>query len=457
MIGRTAVTPLRSACSSRPGVCYRRGLTEAIDSAPAAVEPARSPLPATQRIVTLDVLRGVALLGIFIMNMPGFTHSLFAQPVPEATAVDRAVVMLREALFAGKFNLLFGLLFGIGFTLQLARLGAADGPLASASASASGSRRAGDPRRAVLVYARRLAVLLAIGLVHAVLLWPGDVLVVYAVLGFVLLALRKISDRAVLVLLALCLLYPAASDALRPVLLPIQTEAIAAFEYQDFEASNDQAFGHGSVIDVAVETARVFVWGYTSPLGLYSYAAFYVQMATGILIGFFVGRRGWVRRLPELAAPVRRAQWSALAIVLAAAAVWWAAGGATADPQDAGAAVFVSGLAKTIGRAALAAVYALSVARLLALPHASRWLLPFERAGRMPLSNYLLQTLMASAIFYGWGLGLWGHASPSMETLLAVGLFAVVQLPLSTWWLSRFRYGPVEYLWRLLTYGKRAL
>lgn len=402
----------------------------------AEAEPAptrEAPLPAAERIVALDVLRGVALFGIFIMNMPGFTHSLFTPPGPQESGLDSLVVTLRELLFAGKFNLMFGLLFGIGFNLQLGRLEAA------------------RPGGVSLVYARRLAVLLAIGLVHAGLLWTGDVLVVYAVLGFVLLALRRLPDRALLVLIGLCLLYPAVSDALRPELLSFETETVAAFEYQDFEASNDMAYGHGSFIDAARETARVFAWGYTSPLGLFSYAAFYVQMATGILLGAFVGRRRWVERLPTLRQPMHRAQLGAFGLALLSGALWFVFGG-TGD--EAGSGTLASSLARTLGRAALMAFYVLSVLRLLEFAWAARLLRPFSFAGRMPLSNYLLQTLMGSFIFYGWGLGYWGRATPLVETLLAVALFFVVQLPLSAWWLSRFRFGPMEYVWRRLTYGR---
>ena len=397
-----------------------------------------APVAASERIATLDVLRGVALLGIFIMNMPGFTHSLFAEPVPEANAIDRIVVAARDLFFAGKFNLLFGLLFGIGFALQLARLDAASEP------------------RTVWTYARRLAALLAIGLVHAVLLWPGDVLVVYAVLGFGLLAVRKFPEPAVVSLLAACLVYPAASDVLRPVLLSLQTETVAAFEYEEFRATNDAAFGHGSFLDATRETARVFAWGYRSPLGFFSYVAFYVQMATGILIGFIVGRRGWPRRLGELGGGLRRWHGLALATTLLAGATWLVVAATSAEPVGP-LAVFALGLAKTIGRAALSIVYALAVVRLLQWRPDAAWARPFECAGRMPLSNYLLQTLMASVVFYGWGLGFWGRAGPAQETLLAIALFVLVQLPLSALWLRRFRYGPIEYLWRLVTYGWRAL
>ena len=395
-----------------------------------------APLPAAERIAALDVLRGVALFGIFIMNMPGFTHSVFTPPPVDASGIDRLVDTLRELLFAGKFNLMFGLLFGIGFNLQLARLEAA---------------RPGG--HATLVYARRLAVLLAIGLVHAGLLWSGDVLVVYAVLGFGLLAMRRASDRVVLVLIGLCLLYPALSDALRPVLLSFSTEAVAAFQYEEFEASNALAFGHGSFFDAVRETARIFTWGYTSPLGLFSYAAFYVQMATGILLGFLVGRHHWVERMPALREPMRRVWLAALGVSLLAGTLWFLFGGASTEP---GASNLAASLARTVGRAALMAFYALGVLRLLDLPKAARLLRPFAFAGRMPLSNYLLQTLMGSFIFYGWGLGFWERAPPLVEVLLPMALFLAVQLPLSAWWLSRFRYGPVEYVWRRLTYGRLA-
>jgi uncharacterized protein len=421
---------------------YRRRVSADADIAGAV--PA-APVRAGDRIVALDVLRGVALLGIFIMNMPGFSHSLFTPPAADLDPLDSVVRGLRDALFAGKFNLLFGMLFGIGFTLQLRRLGA---PTA-ASASGEVSRTASAPNRATRLYARRLAALLGIGLVHAVLLWPGDVLVVYAVLGFGLLAVRHLPDRAVLVLLALCLLYPATAEVLRALLFSFETETIAAFQYQDLELTNDIAFGHGSFLDAVRETARVFFWSYSTPLGLYSYAAFYVQMATGILAGFLIGRRGWIAQLAAPGADLRPWPRTLLGVVIVAAVLELVAAAIGA--------AFVSTLARTIGRAALAALYAVVVLRLVGTPDGGRWLAPFARAGRMPLTNYLLQTLLASAVFYGWGLGLWGRAGPTFETLLAVLLFFFVQIPLSSAWLARFRYGPVEYLWRLLTYGRRAL
>ena len=379
------------------------------------------------------MLRGFALLGIFIMNMPSFAHSIFTPSPAEDGSVAGIVVALRELLFAGKFNLMFGMVFGIGFTLQLRRLAAA------------------DPRSATLVYVRRLAVLLAIGLVHASLLWMGDVLVAYAVLGFLLLAIRRVPDSVLLAMLGLCLMFPAISDALSTHLFSNETTMLATFEFYQFAGSNDIAFGQGSFLDAVRETMRIFHWAYATPMGLFTVTGFFVQMATGILLGFYVGRRGWIERVASLRAPLRRAHWSALAIALAAGGAWWLLGGATLTE---GAQSIPAALARTIGRAALMCFYALTLVRLAGVPRVARLLRVFTFAGRMPLSNYLLQTLLGLFIFYGWGLGFWGKTTPLAELVLAVALYAAIQLPLSAWWLSRFRYGPVEYLWRRLTYGR---
>jgi len=387
--------------------------------------------PVRERIEALDLLRGFALLGIFVMNMQGFAHSLFApQDALASSAFDRVVLELRELLFAGKFNLLFGALFGIGFTLQLRRLEAA------------------NPSRATVIYARRLAALLGIGLVHALVFWSGDVLVIYAVLGFGLLALRRMPERTVLALLVLCLGFPAAWQLGRPWLLSFEAETFAAFGYQAFEAADNAAFGHGSFVDAARQTMRIFLWSYTSPLGLYSYIAFYVQMATGILIGCLVGRRGWVERLPELGVPLARLHRHCIVVVLLCGSAWVLLAISASDAASAAAV-----LTRTLGRIALTGVYALGLLRLLRDVRWARLLHPLALAGRMPLSNYLLQTALGTAVFYGWGLGYWNRTTPAQEALLAVALFTLIQLPLSAWWLSRFRQGPMEALWRRLTYG----
>src|SRR6476620_3560096 len=154
---RAAARPLR----------YRRHVSADADS---PADDAEAPLAAGERIAALDVLRGFALLGIFIMNMPAFSHSLFTLPEIPPRVLDAIVAGLREMLFAGKFNLLFGLVFGIGFAIQMARFDDAEAGRAARLGIAP--RR----HRATQVYARRLAFLFFVGLLHAMLIWSGDVL-----------------------------------------------------------------------------------------------------------------------------------------------------------------------------------------------------------------------------------------------------------------------------------------
>ena len=402
---------------------------------------APGPVGAADRVAALDVLRGFALLGIFIMNMPGFSHSMFAAPAPPRGVIDSLAAAARDLLFAGKFNLLFGLVFGVGFALQMARL------------ESSGSARVGAAaarRRATRIYARRMAFLTVVGLVHAMLLWSGDVLLVYALIGFALLGLRHLSDRALGILIAACLLFPAASEVVRASLFPDGFDPVTAFAYRQFEMSNDLAYGQGSLVDAIRETARVFDWSWRANFGRFIYASFVVQMATGILVGFIVGRRGWPLAPMGGAGAERRVLRSALLLAI---------GGAIVEPialfaVGGNVGLFVSTLARTIGRASLAACYAIIVVGFVRdRPQLPRWLRPLRDAGRMPLTNYVLQTVLASAVFYGWGLGWWNRAGPAAETALALLLFVAVQLPLSSAWLAHFRHGPLEYVWRLFTYG----
>jgi uncharacterized protein len=406
-----------------------------------------APLAERDRIAALDVLRGFALLGIFIMNMPGFSHSIFALPTPPATALDAVVAALRDLLFAGKFNLLFGFVFGIGFATQMARL--EDAERAHAARLGAAPRR----HRAAQIYLRRLAFLAVVAGVHAMLLWPGDVLVVYAIVGLLLLALRRLDDRGFAILIVACLLFPALAETARTTMFSPTTETIVAFELEQFEASNDRAFGHGSFVDAVRETARVFAWNTRSPFGLFTTLAFCVQMATGIFAGYVVGRRGWPARHAGAGPP--RLVAIAFAIAVVGNAIALVGADALAAALGAAPAVFVAALARTLGRAALAACYALAVVRLVGAGAVPHWLRPLQLAGRMPLTNYLLQTLLASFCFYGWGLGWWGRADPAFETALAIALFVCIQLPFSALWLARHRAGPLESLWRFFTYGSR--
>jgi len=398
-----------------------------------------NPLPVSERIATIDIVRGFALLGILIMNMPGFSSSFFAEADGShlwPSAVDQGAEMLRDMLFSGKFNSMFSLLFGIGFAIQLARL----------------NER--TPDRATAIYTRRLLVLMAFGLLHAMVFWTGDVLHIYALLGLLLLLIRNVSDRVIVGMIVACLIYPVLSGTLRVAFVTPEMVARSVAEAQAFEASNNLAYGHGSFAAAAREHAREFAYFYLNPLSLWGTFGFYVQMTTTMLIGFLVGRNGWMRRIPEMMPTIRRLQWWALGIGIACALVFGILGELNRTPGPSPIKIVIS-TAYVTCRLAMMIFYVLTITRLAQIPFWRRRLAPMAAAGRMPLSNYLMQTLIATTIFYGWGFGLWGKVGPAAGLVVAFGLFFVIQAPLSVWWLHRFDYGPLEWLWRYATYGHR--
>jgi uncharacterized protein len=398
-----------------------------------------NPLPVNERIATLDIVRGFALLGILIMNMPGFTNSFFVEADGShlwRNPVDLGAELVRDMLFSGKFNSMFSLLFGIGFTIQLGRL------------------MEREPGRAIAIYTRRLLVLMGFGVLHVMVFWTGDVLHIYALLGFLLLLLRNVSDRVIVGMIAACLVYPAVSGTLRLVVITPEMVAHMVAASQAFEASNNLAYGHGSFFAAAREHVRESLYFYSDPLMLWGTFGFYVQMTTTMLIGFLVGRHGWVRRIPELMPTIRCLQWWAVAVGIVCALVFGILGEFNRTPGPSPIKIVIS-ISYVLCRPAMMIFYVLTVVRLAQIPVWQHRFAPIAAAGRMPLTNYLMQTLLATAIFYGWGFGLWGRVGPAAGLVLAFAIYFAIQVPLSLWWLRRFNYGALEWLWRLATYGHR--
>lgn len=390
--------------------------------------PAPAPIQPGDRLFALDALRGVALLGVFLMNIPAFAHSVFLDSTRQGAGrggLDAAVGLLREMLVAGRFNILFALLFGIGTRLQWARIAERTGPAAATRLSA-----------------RRLAGLLAIGLAHTFGVWSGDVLTTYAVLGaLLLLVLWRAPDPLLLAAIGLCAVAPSLEVALRPLFLTADGMARADILAQTLVASNDAAFRSGSIVDAWLENAKAIGWFYGTPLGLWSIALFVSLMGSGLVLGFWLARSGQVARLaafvdaaadPMMDRQLAGVQWSALLAALLLPVV---------------------GL-PSVGQLALTILYATAIVRFAARPAGRRWLSPFADVGRMPLSNYLGQSVVATVLFHGWGLGLYGRTGPAAEVTIGVAVFVLVQMPLSRWWLRSHANGPMEAVWRRMTYGR---
>jgi uncharacterized protein len=403
-------------------------------SDPAPLEP----VGASERILTLDVLRGIALLGVLIANIwLWFSGALFMFPGLQEElrrpTVDSAVFLIISIFVSGKALSTFSILFGLGFAVQMMR------------AEMRGSR-------IVPVYCRRLAVLLAMGIVHAVLLWYGDILATYAMLGFALLLFRRRRERTLLVWAALLMFVLPVALGTVPLIMhvagvdtgPPPAERLA--EWTEENGTNLALFTSGSYRKIVQGNLRMLREMYGSPkaLGMLMFLGLF-------LLGLYAGRRRIFEHPAAHRALLRRlAIWGfAIGIPATLAGIGFRL---VMDIEQAVAAPWFP-LAMTVTTALGAAPFALAyiATATLLLEHA-RWkarLRHFAPVGRMALTNYLSQTIICLAIYYGGGL--LGHYRPALNLVIALLIF-IVQMRVSAWWLSRYRFGPAEWLWRSLTY-----
>ena len=406
------------------------------------MESTATPVAPGERIYTLDVIRGFALLGIFIMNMPWFNTSFYVDVTGTELWTDwwdRWTHTATEVLFSGKFNSMFSMLFAIGFTIQLERL------------------EARDPAHARAIYLRRIFWLFVFGAIHMCVFWNGDVLHIYALLGLVLLALRRAPNKVLWTLFFACLLFPLVMGIYRYfTFTPQDREYIVAIG-KAWEATNNAAYGHGSFLAAANEHARETAHLYTEPFTLRGMLVFYTQVFCTMLLGLMLGRAHFFQNSANYLPQVRRLQWWALGCGLAAGAVYGVWDATTEDPITPTVWRMGAMTCYLLGRVLIMVFYVATIVRCVHNDAWRRRLAPMAIAGRMPLTNYLMQTLIATTLFYGWGFSLWGKVGLALDLLLAILIFFAIQVPLSKWWLARFELGPMEYLWRRLTYGRASL
>ena len=408
----------------------------------ALVNSSAGPVPPVERIYTLDVIRGFALLGILIMNMPYFGMSFFAET--DGTHLwnawwDRGAGTVRDVLFSGKFNSMFSMLFAIGFTIQLERF----------------ERR--DAEHATSLYLRRIGWLFVFGLIHMCVFWTGDVLHIYALMGLILLALRRVPEKVLWGLFAACLLYPVVVTIIRLLTTTPADIGQMVSVLKTWEETNNVAYGQGSFLDAAREHTRETLFIYSNPSTLRYMLGFYIQILMTMLLGLILGRRHFFQHSAQWLPLIKRLQWWFLGAGLVTGVVFGLWEATTTTPNAPSVMRAVSSFCYYLCRVLIMAFY---VSLILRAVHSARWrdrLTPMAVAGRMPLTNYMMQTLISTALFYGWGFGLWGKVGPALNLVMAVVIFFGVQVPLSLFWMRRFSYGPMEYFWRVLVYGRTQL
>lgn len=392
--------------------------------------PSFAPVSPAERIELLDIFRGFALLGVLIANMRGFNGPLaayFDHSLMWQDAVSRATQSAINVLVSGKFITIFSLLFGIGVAIQLDR---------------AASRPAG-------FLLRRFGFLMALGLAHIYLLWWGDILFTYSVFGFALILFRRRAPRT--------LLWWAAGLYVWPVVMYGSVVAVAILgspmpappSMTPAELARViEVYSSGSYLSILPEQIK------QAGTAL-SFVPFFGPHLLGIfLFGLWLWRKGIVHGLSGRTELLRRCQrWGlllGLPLSLAAEAFKMATNLSPGAPTPAS---LIYLAIASVSTPALSLLYLATIARAVSHPVWHAALLRFAPVGRTALTNYLAQTIVCILIFHGYGLGLFGRVAPLAGMGLSLLIFAG-QLQASRVWLSRFAQGPVESLWRSVTYAR---
>ena len=403
------------------------------------------PTAPTERQAALDVLRGAALLGILLINVglmagPRFVVATFGE-APDPTVFERVIGGLVGWLVAGKFISSFSILFGLGAAVIAARALA----------------RGRAPRR---MLARRYGLLVLMGLAHTVLLFPGDVLFIYGITGLVLLMFLKVSDWAL--------------GVWAVSLISLMTFTVAtllagqALIEQGGELADDpfvidalEAAAAGEAAYRAGDYGGVVTWNALQSLVIQADSLISLPWFLGLfLIGVIAYRRGYALDPAAHRGALVRIARRAIPVGLVLNLPMLIAGpNGSFTGGDGGVALAAGvGVATMLGAPVLAVGYMSALAVLVVDRGADRGLRRRLAAlGRIALTGYLLQSMLAVAVFLG--LRLYGRTELLGEVLLGELAFVAVVwtllLLLAPWWTERFRYGPFEWLWRWGTYGVR--
>ena len=395
-----------------------------------------TPTSQQQRYIVLDALRGFALLGICMANFPELSLWSFLneeqQMAMPTSYMDLTTKYLLLMFVDAKFYSIFGILFGIGFAIILNR---------AEERGSSGIR----------LFYKRMVILLCFGLAHLLLLWSGDILSLYAVIGMLLPLLRKQSTERLLWMAAACLFLPILLDLYQELSGVSFSAPIVklwwekAYSYgiteENFASWLRDAKGyeqvHQFLMQGAIERMYEFVEGHRvlKVLGLF-------------LIGYCIGRDRMYARLGELHRQMKRLLYTCLVTALPTMMLY-----ATSAMTGHGFGETAHSLLYTLSALPMAMVYIIGFSLLANRNPNAKLLRILAKPGQMALTNYIMQSVFGIFIYYGIGCKLGLSMGLMLVEVTALYIFAF-QTGLSYVWLKHFRYGPLEWVWRMCTYGK---
>lgn len=390
------------------------------------VAPNAEPITQAERVGVIDVLRGFALFGILMVNMAAFKAPVFGTS-GDVGVPDQVALWLVAFGFQTKFYVLFSFLFGYGLSVQMNRAAASGTPFV--------------PR-----FLRRLLGLLLLGVAHALLLFTSDILAGYALLGGVLLLLRNTPDKVLLRAAAALIGGTVLVLAVFGTVVALSPDDLGTATNQSAEVARSVEAYRGTAAEVIAQRLREYPG--TLAFVLFGQGPTVLAM---FFTGLWAGRRRLFDRVGDFVSLLRRIFAVGLAVGVPGALAW--ATFRTVNGFNFNAGFFWASAVDFATAPFLSAVYVSMIVLLYRTPAWQRRLAPLAPVGRMALSNYLFQSLVGALLFTGYGLGLYGRVGAALGVLLSLVIFAV-QIPLSAWWLRRFRFGPAEWLLRSFTYAR---
>jgi len=392
-----------------------------------------APTRPAERINEIDIIRGLALFGILMVNMSFYKYPVFFERSPSGypEGIEQFSAWFIQILFTGKFYAIFSFLFGLGFFIFMERTLAKGLEL-------------------VPLYRRRLFALLAFGFIHLVIIWTGDILFTYALVGFILLGFRNKPLKSIRKWIIGLFIIALALNGLFGLLT-------GAGEYL---AGDKYAVAMAGMIDGAIAAyressfAQLFTFRAINelPYVIISLIAWIPAVLAFFLCGLYAGKIGIFKNISDhrsLLKKIRNCGFPPglffLMIYFLIEADLWKVSILLRHPLLA--------MSNYTASIFLFPAYIATALLVLQTDPGKKILAPFAAAGRMALTNYLSQTLICVLLFYGFGFGLYAKVTVAEGILLTMAIFSV-QIVWSNLWLRSFQYGPMEWFWRTLTYKK---
>ncbi|HRW63856.1 MAG TPA: DUF418 domain-containing protein [Bacteroidales bacterium] len=401
------------------------------------------PVYVKERIQILDILRGFAILGILMVNMPMFNSPFSARMGGFelfSSLPDQVSNLFIRFFFEGKFYSLFSILFGIGFYLFL-------------------QKKVDEGKSIIPTFRWRLFYLLLFGILHITLLWYGDILFFYALFGFTLILFKKKSAKGIKKWIIALILIPIVLTGLGVLFISLgkmipegaaQIEASFSQQEQHLKNLMEQAitaYSSGSFSDIV--SVRLTEWRNT----LGGIFFFYPNVFAMFLLGFYIAKKGWLFNIKENKAVFKKMFWYCLFFGLIGN-LMYTVGMEYSNMTRMTPLTLFSMIGFGFGVPSMTLFYISAFVLLLQKGWFTSCLERISYVGRMALTNYLVHSIICTTLFYNYGFGLYGKINLWQGIIIVIAIY-VVQVWYSKIWLKHFYFGPFEWLWRTLSYRKR--